>query len=248
MERVQGSNQDSSRQGSGAGARPHQGAGTGAADAFQRAIAHDLRAPLRAVTWFARLLDDESELSDEGRRFTEHIRTESEVLRRRVDAVLECLRIARVPLGWQTVDMDQLVREVVAFHEGSEKTPWRIGALPACVGDRALLGQLWSVLIENAVQSVAGRKDAELHIGFDAEPAPGSYFVRDNGVGLPPEQHERAFDPFFSLGGAEPRLGMGLAFARLIAERHNSTIWAASPPGEGAVLSFASPVPPRGNP
>lgn len=243
MERVQGSNEDFSRHASGAAARPHQGAGTSAADAFHRAMAHDLRAPLRAVTWFARLLDDESSLSDEGRRFTKHIRTESELLRQRVDAVLECLRIARVRLTWQTIDMGQLVREVVALHEGSEKAAWGIGPLPPCVGDRGLLRQLWSILIENAVRSVAGRKDAQLHIGFDAEPAPGSYFVRDNGVGVPPDLHERVFDPFFSLGGPEPRLGMGLAFGRLIAERHNSTIRACSPNGEGAVLSFATPLP-----
>ncbi len=208
-------------------------------ESFSYSVAHDLRAPLRAINGFTQMV-----LQSEGERFTAAGRDFFErVVRnaRKMDELIEdILRYSRSATGKvQTVpvDMDALAREVVNELHGAARVD--IAALPPATGDPAMLRQVWVNLVGNALKFSAVREHPQLEIGCRGLEE-RVYFVADNGVGFDMSRAERLFGMFQRLHAGEqfPGTGVGLAIVRRLLERQGGQIWAKSEPGKGATFYF----------
>jgi light-regulated signal transduction histidine kinase (bacteriophytochrome) len=217
-------------------------------EAFSYSVSHDLRAPLRAVGGFSRALQEDfgSKLEPEAQRYLEHIQRSAEQMRQLIADLLAFSRLGRHPLTKDRVDTGALVQAVVAelapTWEGRTLVV-RLGELPPCDGDRALLRQVWFNLIENAVKYTRRQAAAEIEIGAAEGANEQIFHVRDNGAGFDPRYADRLFGVFQRLHRAEEfeGTGIGLANVKRIAERHGGRVWADATPGQGATFFFALP-------
>jgi PAS domain S-box-containing protein len=217
-------------------------------DEFSSSISHELRAPLRAIHGFAQILVEEhaGELSEEGLRLLRVVTTNTERMRRLIDDILDLARVARAEVRADVIDMDGLVRSVVAelrAQAPDREVVVRIGPLLPAVGDAALIRQVWINLLGNAF-TFTGRED-EPCITVECEQRDGEvvYRVRDNGAGFDMAYADKLFGVFSRLHGAEfPGTGIGLAIVRRIVARHDGWLAAEGAVGVGATFSFALPV------
>lgn len=219
-------------------------------EAFSYSVSHDLRAPLRGVDGFSRMLAEDygSRLDDEGRRLLGVIRSEAHRMGQLIDDLLNFSRAGRQQLQPAAVDMVQLAREVAAeltSHHRGTAPEVVVHDLPPAWGDRALLKQVWANLLANALKFSAGRQPPRLELGGGREPAACTYFVRDNGVGFDPRHGHKLFGVFQRLH-AESEFegtGVGLALVQRIIHRHGGTVRAEGRPGDGATFHFTLPQP-----
>ncbi len=217
-------------------------------ESFSYSVSHDLRAPLRAVGGFARILreDEAAKLSPEGRQMLERIWSNANRMGALIDDVLEFSRVSRREMNRTEVDMAGLARSVAADLRGEYPDALvRIADLPKTQGDETLLRQVWANLIENALKFSAKRARPEIDIGaetLDGEPV---YCVRDNGAGFDMAHARQLFGVFQRMHGESefPGTGAGLAIVKRIVERHGGRIWAEAQVDKGATFRFtiASP-------
>lgn len=214
-------------------------------EAFSYSVSHDLRAPLRAVNGFSRIVLDECgpELPAEGRRKLEVILRSGERMGRLIEDLLAFAKLGRAPIKARPVKMDALVRSALEeLNEGRQGPPAdvRVGELPPAQGDAALLKQVWINLIANALKYTRGRDPAVIEIDFEAAPGEGAYRIRDNGAGFDMRFAHKLFGVFQRLHRAEEfeGTGVGLAMVQRIIERHGGRIWARAEIDKGATFSF----------
>lgn len=220
-------------------------------DAFSYAISHDLRAPLRAVDGFSRMLveDCAEQLDDEGKRMLGLIRGETQRMNALMGGVLTFSRLGRQKIELEAIDMHELAREV--FDELAVLSPAReirchLHPLPMAYGARAMIRQVWVNLIGNAIKFTKERARAEIEIGAlagqDGVPV---YYVKDNGVGFDMHHVGRLFSMFQQLHSAEtyPGVGAGLAHVQRIMQRHEGRAWAEGQVDHGATFYFTIPSP-----
>jgi PAS domain S-box-containing protein len=218
-------------------------------EAVSYSIAHDLRAPLRAVNGFAMVISEEEaeRLSPDGRVMFERITKASRNMGQMLTDMLEVLRVVRVEPQAEPVDMHALCLEIAEslLHE-PHRVRMQVDALPPAMGDAVLLRQVLSNLLDNAQKYSARQPRPEIHVGHDA--ARKAYFVRDNGMGFDMAHAGKLFGLFQRLNHEAdvPGLGVGLAIVSRIIERHNGRIWAESVPGQGATFWFEIPSPDHG--
>lgn len=214
-------------------------------ETFSHAVAHELRAPLRAIDGFAdALLDDHAAaLPSEARRYAEVIRANARQMATLVDDLLRLARLDHRPTETRPVDAAAVAQRAlidVAPEYPTTTAVVDIAPLPPCVADPGLLRLLFANLLGNALKFSRDRAEPRIVVG--ARPAGGEvvYFVRDNGVGFDPRHADRLFDPFEQLHphAAYEGTGLGLAIARRIVERHGGRIWAEGAVGRGATISF----------
>jgi signal transduction histidine kinase len=213
-------------------------------ESFSYSVSHDLRAPLRAVDGFAKILEEDygERLDGEGRRLLGVVRSSSKHMGQLIDDLLDLSRLGRLALGKRPVDMAGLAREVAQeLPRGNASVD--IGALPACHADPRLLRQVWANLIGNALKYSGKRAGAHVEIGGREEPAESVYWVRDNGVGFDMRYVDKLFGVFQRLHGADefPGTGVGLAIVQRVVARHGGRVWAEGRPGEGACFHFSVP-------
>lgn len=221
-------------------------------EGFSYSVSHDLRAPLRAIDGFSKLLmDDKSQsISPETRHHLQRIRANVSHMASLIDDLLEFARCGRQSLDLSRLDMEQLARnaaeEARSASLNEAKTPIiEIGSLPLARGDEALIRQVWINLLDNAVKytskvesphiTVTGREEAERLV----------YEIRDNGVGFDSAFSSNLFGVFRRLHGAReyPGSGVGLAIVQRIVTRHGGEVWAHAEPNKGATFSFSLPKP-----
>lgn len=218
-------------------------------EAFAHSVSHDLRAPLRHVVGFAELLQKQTaeSLDDKSRRYLETILAASKRMGNLIDDLLAFSRIGRAETKKGPVNLDQLVREAVA--ELREETTgreiaWKIGAMPICLGDRAMLKLVLSNLLSNAVKFTRTRPRAEIEIGY-TNPAKDEVevFVRDNGVGFDMQYVDKLFGVFQRLHRMEEfeGTGIGLATVQRIVHRHGGKMRAEGATDRGATFYFSLP-------
>jgi len=214
-------------------------------EAFSYSVSHDLRAPLRAVDGFSQavLEDFGALLPEEGQRQLRTIRAGAQRMGALIDALLGLARLGRQEVNKREVDTARLVRETLA-ELGS---PWpdrrvevRIGELPVCAGDPALLKQVWVNLLSNALKYTRKRERAEIEIGCVAGAGTATFFVRDNGTGFDPRYAEKLFGVFQRLHRVEDYegTGVGLAIVQRIVTRHGGRVWAEAAVDCGATFYF----------
>lgn len=215
-------------------------------ESFSYSVAHDLRAPLRAMAGFARLLEidlaanADTELPGHVARIVEAA-TRMNTL---VDGLLAVARVTHGNLAGERVDMEHLVREVVREARPGPAVRLAIGPLPAVLGDPAALRQVWTNLLSNALKYSARRNEPEIDIGATVIGAECAFHVRDNGAGFDPAYASRLFGVFQRLHpvGEFEGTGVGLAVVRRVVERHGGRVWAEGCPGAGAAFHFALPA------
>jgi light-regulated signal transduction histidine kinase (bacteriophytochrome) len=208
-------------------------------DAFTYAIAHDLRAPVRHIDGFIKLLEREAPPANE--KAEHYLRTVANAATRlaaMVDDLAALSRLTRAPLQLRPVDLGPLVGEAVReLPAQGREVEWRIAALPVVTGDDPLLRALMRHLLANALKYTRPRSPAVIEIGSEGS---GVLFVRDNGVGFDMRQVDRLFGIFQRLHRDEQfeGSGIGLAAARRIVHRHGGRIWGEGAPGTGATFRF----------
>ena len=212
---------------------------------FSYSVSHDLRAPLRAVDGYARMLEEDyaGRLDDEGRRLLTVIRQSAGRMGQLIDDLLAFSRLGRQTMARQTVDSAALVREVVSEARGDSRAAIDVGDLPAAQGDRALLKQVWLNLISNALKYSSKRDAPRVEIGSQVEGEENIYWVRDNGAGFDMRYAAKLFGVFQRLHSQEEFVGtgVGLAIVQRIVGRHGGRVWAEGKPDGGAAFFFSLP-------
>jgi len=216
-------------------------------ESFTYSVSHDLRAPLRAVDGYARMLEEDygSRLDDEGRRLLAVVRQSSQRMGRLIDDLLSFSRLGRQQPAKHPVDMAGLAREVVAELRNGSTATIALGDLPQAEADRALMRQVWMNLVGNALKYSGKRPDAQIDIGGRMENGESLYWVRDNGVGFDMRYVGKLFGVFQRLHRADEfdGTGVGLAIVQRVVTRHGGRVWAEGKPGEGACFHFSLPSP-----
>ncbi|MEO8565434.1 MAG: MASE4 domain-containing protein [Betaproteobacteria bacterium] len=217
-------------------------------DAFSYSVSHDLRAPLRAVDGYARMLEEDyaGKLDAEGRRLLGVVRASSQQMGRLIDDLLAFSRLGREHLRTRPLQLNDLVREIIdeerSGHEG-RKIDFVVGDLGTADADPALLKQALSNLLSNAIKFTREKDPAVIEIGTRNKPDAGdvdTYYVKDNGAGFDMKYYDKLFGVFQRLHShAEyPGTGVGLAIVQRVIHRHGGRVWADSTPGLGTAFYF----------
>jgi PAS domain S-box-containing protein len=215
-------------------------------ESFTYSVSHDLRAPLRAIDGFALMIEEDCKerLDAEGQRYLTVIRDNSQKMGILIDDLLVFSRLGRQAVTRRDVNIDSLVREVVAeMVDAGSTTRFEVGSLPLVRGDRGLLRQVWVNLIANAVKYSGKMTRPEVQITGAQVGAETQYSVRDNGVGFDMAYAGKLFGVFQRLHRPDEfeGTGVGLAIVHRIVTRHGGRVWADGKVNEGAKFSFALP-------
>ena len=218
-------------------------------EAFSFSVSHDLRAPLRGINGFSKILLENysGKIPPEARTLLENVISSARLMEQLIEDLLNFSRSGRQPVVKQPVSLDDLVRlaadELAPEREG-RAVEIRVEPLPGCFGDPALLKQVLVNLLSNALKFTRPRKRAVIEIGSGgAQPGERLYFVRDNGVGFDMEYSKTLFGVFQRLHrpGEFEGTGVGLSIVQRIIHRHGGRIWAEAAVDKGAVFYFTLP-------
>jgi len=214
-------------------------------EAFSYSVSHDLRAPLRAIHGFARILleDHGTELQPEAKRVLGVIDENTRRMGQLIDDLLSFSRLGRKELDTAPVDMTELVRTVadeIRRSAGDRPLEITIGPLPPARGDRDMLRQAITNLLDNAAKFTRRRAPGQIEVGHRADGAETVYYVKDNGAGFDPRYAGKLFGVFQRLHRAEEfeGTGVGLAIVQRIVLRHGGRVWAEGQLDAGATFSF----------
>ena len=222
---------------------------------FSYSVAHDLRAPLRAIDGFSRILLEEhaDQLDEEGSRLLGIVVDNIARMGALLDGVLAFSRVARAPLVLHDVDMDQLVRSVVDELLGSgfhARVDLAIEPLGTTRGDPVTMRQVWMNLCQNALKFSRDRPVPRIHINRRSRAHEVVYSISDNGAGFDPAAGSKLFGVFQRLHpeAAFEGIGIGLALVERIVDRHGGRVWAESQVDQGATFFFTLPRDNRSTP
>jgi signal transduction histidine kinase len=211
-------------------------------EAFCYSVSHDLRAPLRAMRGYTQILlqDYPGRLDAAGEKFLRRISISAETMDRLINDLLEYSRISRMELQLGAVAMEEVLQSVLGELRNDIQSKSAaieiVSPLPEVLGHRRILQQVFLNLTSNALKYVTGRPEIQIR----AEPRATSVriLVRDNGIGVAPEYHERIFRVFERLHAAEtyPGTGVGLAIVQKGVERMNGRVGVESAGAQGSTF------------
>ncbi|MFH2005898.1 MAG: ATP-binding protein [bacterium] len=211
-------------------------------EAFSYSVSHDLRAPLRSMDGFSKVLLERyaGGLDGKGRHYLDRIRAGAVTMGRLIDGILELSRVSRAALKREVIDLAELARNLAASlreDEPGREVELVIPERLAASGDRRLLGSVLQNLLGNAWKFTAKEAVARIELGLTEQQ---EYFVRDNGVGFDEAYADKLFGAFQRLPPASEfdGLGIGLATVRWIIRRHGGRVRAESGLGRGATFFF----------
>jgi len=217
-------------------------------EAFSYSVSHDLRAPLRAIDGFSKIIieDYEAKLDDEGKRFLKMIRTNTQQMDHLITDLLSLSRVSRIEINFSSIDMTALVNSI--YHEITstkerKKFVFTVAELPYTFGDTTLMKQVWSNLLSNAVKFTLPKNNRKIEIGCYQEKGKNIYFVKDSGAGFDPNYVHKLFGLFQRLHKTDEfeGTGVGLAIVQRIIHRHGGEVWAEGKINEGATFYFSLP-------
>jgi PAS domain S-box-containing protein len=211
-------------------------------EAFTYSISHDLRAPLRAVDGFSRILleDYGPQLPAEAQHYLQVARDNALQMGGLIDGLLAFSHLGRQPLRKLPVAPADLVRQVLEdlrLEQTGRRVEIAVGHLPVCEGDPLLLKQVFVNLLSNALKYSRTRENAHIEIAAADSTA---YYVRDNGVGFDMRYADKLFGVFQRLHRADEYegAGVGLAIVQRIVHRHGGRVWAEAAVNQGATFYF----------
>jgi signal transduction histidine kinase len=217
-------------------------------EGFSYSVSHDLRAPIRAISGYCSLLDEDhkEQLDEEAQRKLMIISSEAERMGRLIDDLLAFSRLGRKALDAKELDMAELARTAFErLRNGSMNgnVEFRVGSMPRAQGDRSLFEQVWINLLSNAIKFSSKKERPVIEVGGINEEEEHVYFVRDNGAGFDASYRDRLFGVFQRLHHNDefPGTGVGLALVHKIVTRHGGRVWADGSLDQGATFHFTLP-------
>lgn len=214
-------------------------------EAFSYSVSHDLRAPLRAINGFSRiLLEDYGHLlPEDARRYQEMVRLNAIRMGQLIDDLLAFSRMGRKPLSKETTDLNQIVKTVLeelAPEYENRTIEWRTHQMPSCNADPSLLKQVYVNLIGNAVKFTSKIPNAIIEIGSLRTEQGLTYYVKDNGAGFDMRYADKLFGVFQRLHHPDEfqGTGVGLAIVQRIIHKHGGRIWCDAAINMGATFFF----------
>ncbi len=214
-------------------------------EAFSYSVSHDLRAPLRAIDGFSRILleDYADKLDPECNRLLNVICRNTLNMGQLIDDLLAFSRLGRQEMRLGEVDMAELAKLV--FEElktmvSDRAISLNVRDLPPSHADRNLIHQVFTNLLSNAVKFTKTKETPIIEVGYETEDSENIYYVKDNGVGFDMRYVDKLFGVFQRLHTSEEfeGTGVGLAIVHSIIRRHGGRIWAEGAVGEGATIYF----------
>lgn len=216
-------------------------------EAFAYSVAHDLRAPLRHVDGFTRLLRKglQAEASPKALHQMDVIQDSAHRMGELIDDLLAYSRLGRAELHPVAVPLATLLEQVLqdlAGEESDRTVEWHIAPLPTIVGDPTLLRVALQNLLSNALKFTRHRHPAIIEVGSRTE-AGITFFIRDNGAGFDMRFKDKLFKPFQRLHPQEDYegTGIGLANVQRVVTRHGGRAWAEGVPDQGATFYLFIP-------
>jgi PAS domain S-box-containing protein len=215
-------------------------------EAFTYSVAHDLRAPLRHIDAFTRILQEDfaGSFPPEAAQLLDTIRRGSENMSRLVNDLLNLAHVGRQEMKKEQTSLNRLIEEVILESkretEGRE-IEWRVADLPLVEGDPGLLKQVFANLLSNSIKYTRPRQQAIIEMGLRVMNEEPVIYVRDNGVGFNMKYADKLFGVFQRLHRAEEfeGTGVGLAIVERVIKRHGGHIWAESEVDKGATFYFS---------
>jgi len=228
---------------------------------FNYAVSHDLRQPLRSISGFLTLMEEDSgaALQEESRGYLARVHAAAHRMDALIDSLLALSRVTDAPLLRTRLDLSELAADVaheIAAGDPGRRAQWVIEPDVFADADRGLMRVVFENLFGNAWKFTRGREDARIEFGHDsgafdapsqgrpATAAEAGFFVRDNGAGFDPSQASRLFQPFQRLHTASEfeGTGVGLATVGRIVRRHGGQMRAEGRRGVGATFRFSLPI------
>jgi PAS domain S-box-containing protein len=214
-------------------------------EAFSYSVSHDLRAPLRAINGYAKMLEEDylSILDDNGKRLLGIVQHKANEMGILIDELLSLSRLGRKELHKSSVDMGALAKSIIKEMPTSN-AKIVIGTLLKAEADVGLIRQVLVNLISNAVKYSSKLERPAIEIGSFSEASGTVYYVKDNGAGFDMAYGSKLFGVFQRLHSQEEfeGTGVGLAIVKLIIEKHNGRVWAEGEPEKGATFFFSLPT------
>ncbi len=217
-------------------------------EAFSYSVAHDLKAPLRAIEGFSRILvdKDSANLDMEGLRRLNIVRTNTKRMDNIINDLLAFSRLGQQQVRKSIIDLSVLTKRV--FQQLLDQAPERdmqltIKDIPPALGDPNLINQVMVNLLANAIKYTRPGKPTFIEVGGQTEGSETVYYVKDNGIGFDERYALKIFGVFERLHSADEYegTGIGLAIVKRIIERHGGRVWAEGKVNEGATFYFSLP-------
>ncbi len=217
-------------------------------EAFSYSVSHDLRAPLRAVDGYAKMLEDDYAglFDEEGKRLLGIIQYNAKKMSHLIDDLLAFSRLGKKALQKTKLDMNELI-EGVLIDLGKttrHKAQIKIDRLHPAEGDYGLINQVLVNLVSNGIKYSSKKKEPLVEISSEAKKEEIIYSVKDNGEGFNMKYADKLFGVFQRLHTPEEfeGTGVGLAIVQRIISKHGGKVWAEAEPGKGATFSFTLPI------
>ncbi|MEY3302292.1 MAG: hypothetical protein RLZZ139_664 [Cyanobacteriota bacterium] len=217
-------------------------------ESFSYSVSHDLRAPLRAIDGFSRILQEDycDRLDGEGQRYLKIVRDNAKRMGELIDDLLNLSRCNRRELSRRLILINNLIQQILIDFESeivARQIEFTIADLPNCEADNSLLTQVWINLISNAIKYTGKLEKASIEIGWQLIDCQNVYFIRDNGAGFDMQYADKLFGVFqrMHLEKDFEGTGIGLAIAQRIIQRHGGKIWAEAKLNQGATFYFTIP-------
>lgn len=218
-------------------------------ESFSYSVSHDLRAPLRAVSGFAEIITrrHRASLNEEGQHYFDNIIQASERMGRLIDDLRTYSRLGRAGVRLEPISLAGVLANITNGLKGNidelHGTIRVAEDLPDVTGDRTLLSQIFSNLLENAVKYRKENAPPQIIIDWQTDGEDVILRVSDNGIGIPTEYQEKIFDMFQRLHSEEEYsgTGVGLATVKKSIELLGGNVWVESKVGEGSTFSVRLP-------
>ncbi|MCC5658058.1 AAA family ATPase [Nostoc sp. XA010] len=216
-----------------------------ALEAFSYSVSHDLRAPLRAIVGFSRMMQEDygEQLDAEGNRYLKIVRENAKRMGELIDDLLNLSRLDRKEMSRQPVLPNEIIQQVLsdlAPDLQGRQIEFAIADLPICQADLSLLKQVWINLLSNAIKYTRYKSPAYIQVGYEVMDGEEVYFVKDNGAGFNMQYADNLFGVFQRLHREQDfaGTGIGLAIVQRIIQRHGGRIWAEAVVNQGATFYF----------
>jgi PAS domain S-box-containing protein len=215
---------------------------------FTYTVSHDLKSPLVTITGFLGFLEKDALSGDQAKikSTVDRITTAARKMQALLNDLLELSRVGRIMNLPEHIPFEEIVKEAEEFVRGrldAKRAQIKLQSnLPVVFGDRARLVEVMQNLIDNAVKYADPKSIPWIEIGVkDQDKGQTTFFVRDNGIGIDPQFHERIFGLFNKLDPHAEGTGIGLTLVKRIIEVHGGCIWVESALGKGATFYFTLP-------
>ncbi len=211
---------------------------------FTYTVSHDLKSPLVTIGGFLGFLEEDIQKGKHERlpRTVTRIREAAQKMQRLLNELLELSRIGRIANPTQDIPFGELVSETLELVHGQleeKQVEVQVDAeFPVVHVDRVRVVEVIQNLVINATKFIDSETSPKIHIGMEVRDGENCFFVKDNGIGIAPQFHERIFGLFNKLDPLTEGTGIGLALVKRIVEVHGGRIWVESELGRGATFFF----------